>query len=479
MIYLTTGGNGAGKTLFTLYDVRKQQLKENRPVYYHGFTAGEQLREWGWQEFNPREWQDLPDGSICIFDECQNEFPAKVQDELPDYINAVAQHRRRRGFDFWMITPHPSLIHVNVRRLVESPSWHRHLKRTFGGDMVSELKFNHAETSCEKPGAGDKGQVTMRAFPKEVYGWYQSASLHTGKRKLPKQVWVLGGAVAAACILGFFGYKKFLSGFEVDDKSAATSIQAMHTEARQTPPQEAPKRPLTLAEYLDQGTPRIPGMAHTAPRYDALTRPVRVPRPKSCIKFADNPCECTSQQGTRLVMSEETCMGIIKNGGVFTDWDTNPSRARGSGYQLTDYYQTGNRPDTTRTSVYDVIDDEEAEHAKPKPRATANQQMYSNSARPESEPRMVEKLEHFGKGLRPGYPRNSARNREQGRVVLRVSISPLGEVSTVTVQSSSGYAALDEAAIKAVRATRFKPYMKNGIAYPAQADIPFDFVLKG
>jgi len=53
MIYLTTGGNGAGKTLFTLYDVRKQQLAENRPVYYCGFTAGEQLIDWGWQEFNP------------------------------------------------------------------------------------------------------------------------------------------------------------------------------------------------------------------------------------------------------------------------------------------------------------------------------------------------------------------------------------------------------------------------------------------
>jgi len=353
MIYLTTGGNGAGKTLFTLYDVRKQQLKENRPVYYHGFTAGEQLREWGWQEFNPKEWQDLPDGSICIFDECQNEFPAKVQGELPDYINAVAQHRRKRGFDFWMITPHPSLIHVNIRRLIESPSWHRHMKRTFGADMVSELKFSYAEVSCEKPGAGDKGQVTMRAFPKEVYGWYQSASLHTGKRKLPKQVWMLGAAVVGVAVFAFFGYRYFRAGLGLDDQPAQTA-QAAQAGIPQIRATEPPKRPLTLPEYLDQGTPRIPGMAHTAPRYDALTRPVRVPVPKSCIKFANNPCECTSQQGTRLVMSEETCMGIIRNGGVFADWETNPRRVRDSTYRYEDYYQTDKRPDTARTSVYDV-----------------------------------------------------------------------------------------------------------------------------
>ncbi|CAN7485653.1 zonular occludens toxin domain-containing protein [Acidovorax sp. LjRoot74] len=84
MIYLTTGGNGAGKTLFTLKDVREQQLKENRPVYFHGFKAKQVLLDWGWQEFDPKRWQDLPDGSICVMDECQNEFPAKVQGELPD-----------------------------------------------------------------------------------------------------------------------------------------------------------------------------------------------------------------------------------------------------------------------------------------------------------------------------------------------------------------------------------------------------------
>jgi len=453
MIYLTTGGNGAGKTLFTLYDVRKQQLKENRPVYYHGFTAGEQLREWSWQEFNPKEWQDLPDGSICIFDECQNEFPAKIQGELPDYINAVAQHRRRRGFDFWMITPHPSLIHVNIRRLIESPSWHRHLKRTFGGDMVSELKFSHAETTCEKPGAGDKGQVTMRAFPKEVYGWYQSASLHTGKRKLPKQVWVFGGASAAALALAFFGYRQLQSNFSADEPVIATSQNPAQPETRKPALPDAPKRPLTLAEYLDQGTPRIPGMPHTAPRYDALTRPVHVPRPKSCIKFADNPCECTSQQGTKIIMSEATCMGIIKNGGVFADWDTNPGRARGSGYEYADYYQTGKRPDMTSNSIYDVV----SMGATKNPKKTKQQdgsgyQSYAASVRSCVQPRVIYNLP----------PRQ---NRANPTVQYQVNLSDTGHVTQAQLLRSSGNPQFDEAVLKGVQGCSPFPRPTSG-KYP-------------
>ena len=60
---------------------------------------------------------------------------------------------------------------------------------------------------------------------------------------------------------------------------------------------------------------------------------------------------------------------------------------------------------------------------------------------------------------------------------MRVLISAEGLVVNVTVRSSSGFSRLDEAALKAARTARFKPYTENGIAYQAMADIPFDFVL--
>lgn len=319
MIYLTTGGNGAGKTLLTLKDVREQQLKENRPVYFHGFTANQILLDWGWKEFDPKKWQDLPDGSVCVFDECQNEFPAKVQGELPDYINAVAQYRRKRGFDFWMITPHPSLIHVNIRRLIESPSWHRHLKRSFGADMVSELRFNHAEMKCEQPNAGKSGQVSMRAYPKEVYEWYKSASLHTGKRKLPKQLWIFLGCVAVIPVLGYFAWQHFMSmgksaTVAVSKPGEAAQVQSVAGGTR------APvEKHMTVAEYLESRTPRLADFPHTAPAYDEVTKPVTAPFPAACVQD-DKRCQCYTQQGTLLRTSGEVCKQIVKFG-YFVDWD--------------------------------------------------------------------------------------------------------------------------------------------------------------
>lgn len=316
MIYLTTGGNGAGKTLFTLKDVREQQLKENRPVYFHGFTAKQVLRDWGWQEFDPKKWQDLPDGSICVFDECQNEFPAKIQGELPDYINAVAQYRRKRGFDFWMITPHPSLINVNIRRLIESPSWHRHLKRTAGAAMVSELKFNFAELKCEQPGSGSRGVVTMRAYPKEVYDWYESASLHTGKVRIPKQVWVVAACALLVPTLGYFAFTKVYSNVT---KHAEPSQQQQAAASTGQPGQAgAPARKLTAAEYAQERVPRFAGFSHTAPVYDDVTKPVEAPYPAACVQMKGE-CRCYTQQATRLQVPQDTCAQIVQYG-FFVDW---------------------------------------------------------------------------------------------------------------------------------------------------------------
>lgn len=319
MIYLTTGGNGAGKTLLTLKDVRDQQLKENRPVYFHGFKAKQILLDWGWQEFDPKKWQDLPDGSICVMDECQNEFPAKVQGELPDYINAVAQHRRRRGFDFWMITPHPSMIHLNIRRLIESPSWHRHLKRTAGAAMVSEIKFNFAEVKCEQPGSGARGVVNMRAYPKEVYDWYESASLHTGKVRIPKQVWLLAACVLLVPAFIYLAYVKVTGNVSKQAKpvaAATSSAPAKPGDTQQAPQRERQK--LTADEYIAERQARLADFPHTAPAYDEVTKPTEAPYPAACVHMG-KVCKCYTQQATLLQVSGAVCLQIVAQG-FFMDW---------------------------------------------------------------------------------------------------------------------------------------------------------------
>lgn len=92
-------------------------------------------------------------------------------------------------------------------------------------------------------------------------------------------------------------------------------------------------------------------------------------------------------------------------------------------------------------------------------------------------PRTIGRVDYLGRRPNPVYPRLSQRRGEQGRVVLRVLISPEGRVAHVKVQKSSGHERLDDAAVLAMQSARFRPYTENGVAYKALVDIPFDFVL--
>jgi len=49
---------------------------------------------------------------------------------------------------------------------------------------------------------------------------------------------------------------------------------------------------------------------------------------------------------------------------------------------------------------------------------------------------------------RPKYPRDSARNGEQGSVRLKILVSHEGRARDVVVERSSGYRGLDEAAVE-------------------------------
>jgi protein TonB len=60
-------------------------------------------------------------------------------------------------------------------------------------------------------------------------------------------------------------------------------------------------------------------------------------------------------------------------------------------------------------------------------------------------------------------------------VVLRVAVSQSGTAISVDVITSSGHGMLDAAAAAAVRAWRFAPATRDGVAIVANADVPVDF----
>lgn len=330
MLFLITGTNSAGKTLNTLKWVRERQIKESRPVCYNGrfeMVEGGELKDWKKIEF--ADWEKEPDGTIFVIDECQFDMPAvSAGAKRPDCITNLAVHRKR-GFDFYMITQHPGNMDSFVRRLIGSPGWHRHLKRPFGGTMVSCAEYPAVNDQCHKQNAGKNAEMTMIPFPKEVFGWYVSASMHTVKRRLPKQVFILALAVVLVPILFYVAYV-VMSGLTAKPEDATTAEARTSTGTVTQPAgqSQGQKRdaPMTKAEYLASYTPRIEGLAYTAPRYDQITQPVTAPRPAACLQMGTR-CECFSQQGTKLPgVPANLCQHIVKNG-YFEDFASDPGNA--------------------------------------------------------------------------------------------------------------------------------------------------------
>ncbi|MEO8204512.1 MAG: TonB family protein [Betaproteobacteria bacterium] len=79
----------------------------------------------------------------------------------------------------------------------------------------------------------------------------------------------------------------------------------------------------------------------------------------------------------------------------------------------------------------------------------------------------------------PAYPSLSRRAREEGKVMLRVLVSPAGRADEVQVRASSGSPRLDEAARATVLRWKFVPAKRGSEAVAAWVLIPITFRLEG
>lgn len=79
----------------------------------------------------------------------------------------------------------------------------------------------------------------------------------------------------------------------------------------------------------------------------------------------------------------------------------------------------------------------------------------------------------------PQYPAASRQSREQGTVLLAVSVGERGEVLRVSVRKSSGFPRLDEAARAGVARWKFRPGRIGGMAAASEVEVPIRFRLSG
>lgn len=329
MLHLITGTNGAGKTLFTLKWVMERAKKEGRPVAHNGrFKVKEGGPLADWKQIDFKDWQAEPDGTIFLIDEAHNDMPTRGTGTPPDAIKMLAEHRRR-GFDFYLITQHPANIDSFVRRLIGSPGWHRHLKRIWGQDMVSVLEWDVVNLNCEKPGSSKaNGSSSTSKYPKEVYDWYESATLHTNKRKIPKIVWIGVAAVFVVVVAGTMSVMQIAGIGETDVKpSQAAAAAAKSTFTSGLSGSGDIPQPMTTAQYVAHRKPRLQDFPHTAPAYDKITEPTIAPYPAACVHMPPKDCQCWTQQATLMRVSQDVCLQIV-NRGYFMDWQKNEAQPR-------------------------------------------------------------------------------------------------------------------------------------------------------
>lgn len=110
------------------------------------------------------------------------------------------------------------------------------------------------------------------------------------------------------------------------------------------------------------------------------------------------------------------------------------------------------------------------QQAKPRPSAPAPRPVVN---------RVVEARPDASRNAPPRYPESARRAKQEGRVMVRASISAEGRVQSVRVLRSSGHSVLDRAALDAVRRWRFVPRQVNGKPSPGEVDVPVNFFLTG
>jgi len=81
------------------------------------------------------------------------------------------------------------------------------------------------------------------------------------------------------------------------------------------------------------------------------------------------------------------------------------------------------------------------------------------------------------KSVQPVYPTNAARNKTQGWVELKFTVSETGDVKDISVGAASIPGVFDAAAVKAVSQWHYQPFVRDAVPVPVRTAIRIRFTL--
>lgn len=321
MITLITGTPGAGKTAWIVQELTR--LPTQRKLYVHGIpelkiahemvwcrsehcdhcrTYDQQIKveqEQGLKPLFLEEWPTWAShGSLIVADEVQRVWrPRSPGSKITSDIAKLETHRHM-GLDFWLISQGPHLFDSNIRLLVGR---HIHLV----ANWLGRKEFEWPE--CRQNLTSRADAVTRPyKLPKQIFGMYKSASLHTKLDK--RRPLTFYAAIIAFLCVGFGSY------YIVNKlKNAVTGKPSnVPTESSKTFKFDDVGSRLAAPASSNQNgfpdfKPEIEGVPESAPAYRSLIKVQSVPILAGCIK-SQNACKCYTEQATPYPVTWEECL---------------------------------------------------------------------------------------------------------------------------------------------------------------------------
>ena len=292
MLRLITGAPGAGKSLRAMWWLTQPEYQdengEPRPVYSNiPGTNHLPLPE-------NDDWTKTPEGSVVIYDEAQQFFPAtgRAGNSTDPRIQALETHRHT-GHDLIFLTQRYALIHHHIRGLCGE---HEHLLK-----KTKRIAVIFKAGEVFDPRDRGKNQTIVEStwkHPADLFDSYHSSSMHTKAQtgfRIPGKLKAL--ALVLVPLVGWVVYEggqTFENFGDVDGKEgpAASTPSINETSA-------------TLAQSA------IPGNAPTRDKLTPAWQKKGHEGLSGCVA-SDSGCQCFDNKGLRVDLPENVCRNQIE-----------------------------------------------------------------------------------------------------------------------------------------------------------------------
>ena len=310
-ITVITGQPGNGKTLYMMQMLDAEYKSGKRPIYVHGVTGS--LPDMVRPLLDARAWETVEDGSIIFIDEAWKAF-GHLQDgaraPAPGHVLALATHRHR-GLDFVMTTQMTNQLFPFMRGLVGE---HIHVDRKFGTGICTVYKWGELCDDTKSQAQRERSLSSTWSHPSALFGQFNSAVVHTIKRKIPWRIALIPICLVLAIGLGWMVYAKMKAG---DVTGAKADVGVADTASPSNAPHTGTA--LTPVQWLQLQTPRISGVQGSQPIFDGR-RALAVPATYCVIVGNEEAgdmtaCRCYTEQATPIEgVSPERCRTMARHG---------------------------------------------------------------------------------------------------------------------------------------------------------------------